>query len=264
MDNIIFNRLTRTFSHFSGMYGQKKRKYSHQANMLAAQRPPFKKLKKTTTYRSGVVPGKTRTAGYYGRYNKGSGELKFFDVNIDYAGVVTIGQIANAGSLNNIVQGTGENQRIGRKCTIRSIHWRMQLELPRITAAANPPPGDVLRIILYVDKQCNGAAALATDILETAEWESFRNLANSGRFNILMDRTVNMNRATGSNTAAASHYSSASYCDIQFHKEMNLPLEFNNTTGVITEIRSNNIGALLISRQGVVEFSSKMRLRFDE
>lgn len=47
-----------------------------------------------------------------------------------------------------------------------------------------------------------------------------------------------------------------------FYKKCNVPLEFSSTTGAITEIRSNNIGVLLISAEGTAKFDSSIRIRF--
>ena len=53
-----------------------------------------------------------------------------------------------------------------------------------------------MRVMLYHDKQANGATAAVLDILESADYQSFNNLVNSGRFRILMDRTYAMNYLT--------------------------------------------------------------------
>ena len=49
-----------------------------------------------------------------------------------------------------------------------------------------------------------------------------------------------------------------------FYKTCNMPIEYDSTTGAITEIRSNNIGVLLLSRNGVCTFGSKFRVRFSD
>ncbi len=122
---------------------------------------------------------------------------------------------------------------------------------------------EVVRLILYVDKQANGATIAVTDLLETANFHAFNNLANSGRFRILMDRTHDL-KAPG---AAGDGVANDSTEDVQsyvFFKEMNLPIEFSGINGVIGEIRSNNIGVLVISRGGTAELDSKFRLRFSD
>ncbi len=203
--------------------------------------------------------GKMRISGYYGRYNKraSTGELKFHDLIVDDTVVSGAGAIDNP-SINLIAQGTTESERIGRKCTIKSIHWRYDILYPQQSAVTG---GDVLRVILYLDKQANGATALVNDILETNNYQSFYNLANKSRFRIYMDRTwaINANAGAGNGTANDTF---SKFKQGTFYKRCNVPIEFDSTTGAITEIRSNNIGVLMISRLGLVGFTSQMRIRF--
>ncbi len=135
---------------------------------------------------------KRRGPQAYGRRG-GNGELKFHDIDVDDAVVASGGVIQNAGTINIIPQGVSEKQRIGRKCTIKSIGWRFECSLAEQDAQPNPETNDVLRVIMYQDKQCNGATAAVLDILESADYQSFNNLANSSRFRTLMDRTYDLN-----------------------------------------------------------------------
>ncbi len=205
--------------------------------------------------------GYDRTAGYYGGGAAGSGkELKFHDVALDDAVIAAAGTVT--GSVNLIAQGTTESTRIGRLCTLKSINWRYQISLPEVDAAATPPPGDTVRVIMYLDKQCNGAAANSTSVLETADFQSFNNLANKNRFVKLMDKTVSLNYLSLASDGAGVVSTADVTRNYTFFKKCDIPLEFDSTTGAITEIRSNNIGVLLISETGVSAFQSQIRLRF--
>lgn len=246
----------------SSSYPRKRKRssFSADAQALALVRPVFKPQYKRRRF----TPGKSRTGGYYGRFSKAGGELKFFDVSLNSSGsVATSGEVAN--SINTIAQGTGEKERIGRKCTIRRIHWKCYLSLASQESGSSALSGDMVRCIFYMDKQCNGAAASVTDVLETATWNSFRNLSNSGRFNILYDKTHTINY--GGITSEGSGVVTQPYTikpEITFNKEVNIPLEFSSTTGAISEVRSNNIGVIFISSndQGIIQ--SKFRLRFSD
>ena len=217
--------------------------------------------KKTTTRR--YVPGRNRTSGFYGRFGVANGgELKFKDSNY-VSGAVPVGGIIVAPSINLIAQGTGEQQRVGRKCTIESIHMRFNLNVDNFQGAI-PQGGDNIRTIVYLDSQANGAAATVTDILATAGLNSFRNLANSLRFKILMDKTHSINYAgIGSNAVnnANQHAVTRYYT---WNKKCKIPLEFSGSTGVISEIRSNNVGVLLISDVGVGFEIANFRVRFSD
>ncbi len=208
------------------------------------------------------TPGADRVGGYYGRYSGRNAELKFHDFQLDDSVIVASGQITD--SVNLIAQGITESTRVGRKCTIRSIQWRYRVELPKKDAVGTPTGGDSVRIIMYVDKQCNGATAVVGDLLETGNWQSFRNLSNQGRFTILMDRLVNINYLTMASDGAGLVSEDNVFKDGTYNKQCNLPIEFDNTVGAITEIRSNNIGTLILAASGVAGFKSNIRLRFSD
>ncbi len=205
------------------------------------------------------VGSSSRTTISRGRYAN-QGELKFHDFDFDDA-IIAVGGTVEP-SINIIPQGVLENNRIGRKCTIKKIFWKYETQMPATVNMATAT--DVVRIILYLDKQANGATAAVLDILETANYQSFRNLSNVGRFQVLMDKTVMVTGWGGSN--ASSEETAPQFKQFKYSKSCNIPLEYDNSvsTGALTSIRSNNIGALLISRGGVVGFRSKFRLRFSD
>ncbi len=193
-----------------------------------------------------------------------SGELKFHDVDINDAVIATGGVIHNGGTINIIPQGVTEVQRIGRKCTVRSVHWKYRVDLPEVTAVATPNTIDEVRVIMYMDRQANGAAAAATDILETATIRSFRNLANSGRFVILMDRLHVINWGTLASSVATEVQQAEVVREYSFNKKCEIPLEFSAAAGTIDEIRSNNLGILTVGLNGTAGLLSSFRLRFSD
>ncbi len=212
--------------------------------------------------------GYYRKSGYYGRFGPGrrgdkGPELKFHDLDIDDAVVAAAGSIAED-SCVTIAQDTTESTRVGRKCTIRSINWRFAVSLPA-TAAAGTGGTDEVRVILYLDKQCNGATAAVTDVLESADFQSFNNLANKSRFRVLMDRAYVMKPPAAAGDGTTNDFNADLMTDA-FFKKVAIPIEYDNTatTGAITTVRSNNIGVITISRGGLAGFESKMRLRFSD
>ncbi len=186
-------------------------------------------------------------------------ELKFHDVDLNDTLIATGGTVTP--SINLIPQGVTEITRVGRKCTIRSIGWRFDLALATQTSGGNA--SDIARVLIYVDKQANGATANVTDILESADYQSFNNLSNKKRFRTLMDRVYDVNALAGGGDGTTEDYGQVLINDT-FFKKVNIPIEYNSTAGAITEITSNNIGVLLISRGGLTTFNSKIRLRFTD
>ncbi len=210
------------------------------------------------------VKGRDRVGGYYGRYKQtSSGELKFHDVDVTDAVIAQGCQVFSAGTINIIPQGVTEKQRVGRKCTVKSINWRYNVNLPG--TATNGETSDTIRIMLYQDKQCNGATITNTDLLESNNFQSFNNLANSSRFRVLMDKTHEIHSPSGSGRGSTD---TLSFGEMSFNgtlfKKCNIPLEFDAATGALTELRSNNLNVMVCSASGFVGFTSKIRLRFTD
>ncbi len=192
---------------------------------------------------------------------RSSPEVKFLDSDLDDAVVATAGTIF---STNLIPQGVTEQTRVGRKVTLRSISWRYKITLPEIDAVASPGPSDVVRCIVYIDKQTNKALSTVIQYLELADYQSFFNLSNKSRFTTLMDRSYNMNYKTLASADASQFSSSESSVIGKFHRKLNLPIEFDSTAGAITEITSNNVVILLISQVAACALVSKIRVRFTD
>lgn len=221
--------------------------------------------------RRGRFAGRYRKSGFYGRYPGAGGpvtggELKFHDIDWDQAAADwTAGKISNTSSLILIGQGVTESTRIGRKAVIRSIGWRGQLELIAQSTVGLP---NSVRVMLIQDKQCNGAAPLVATtagVLASANYQSFNNLANKGRFKVLMDKTYAMN-VIGSAGDGTSNDAAAVERNFTFFKKCNIPIEYSGTASpaVITEVRTNNIFGLLIAGDAGanIKLDSKFRFRF--
>ncbi len=173
-------------------------------------------------------------------------ELKFLDTTKAFTAFTLAGTLFDD-SLNHIAQGATESERVGRKVVLRSLQFRGTVQGGQATSTDETD--NEYRIIVYCDKQANGAAATVTDILETAALHSFYNLANVGRFRILYDHTKNLPYPDGIQTAAGTFKLIAQDYKWEVNLRMAIPLEFDNTfaDGRIGTIRSNNIGIIGLS-----------------
>ncbi len=206
------------------------------------------------------LQGYVRTGGNYGRYSSGL-EMKFKDTTIDDAVIASAGTI-NPGPII-IAQGTTESTRIGRKITVFKWHVKWQLTLPAQTDVADIDNGDTMRIMWIVDRQANGAYPAVLDVLETAAYDSFRNLANTSRFRVLSDVNMTLRRLVSMTDGANTANSPGVRTKVMAKSfSLNMPVEYDSTTGAITEIRSFNLFVLAISQMGLGGLLTNNRVRF--
>ncbi len=183
-------------------------------------------------------------------------EVKFHDQVITD---VVVDQATVQAPLLTIAQGTTEDTRIGRKITITSMHMYAVCEIKETTDSRFA--AEIIRVIIFQDKQANGALPAVLDLMEDTDMLSFRNLSNSGRFIFHYDEFHNVNATAGRDTGFARNHAPV----IEFHKDVSIPIEYDSsaTTGVVTSIRSNNIGLLLMSLDVTIgNFESRFRFRF--
>jgi len=212
------------------------------------------------------MPGITRTGGAYGRYginaiNTGMRPEKKYIDTIFTGTFDTTGEVLDATGLNLIAQGDTATTRDGRECWIKSIHIRGEI----YCAAATGVSSSIIRLLLILDTQCNGAYPAVLDVLSSNGTKSFNNLDNSKRFKTLKDWHFAVNTPTlTTNFDANTRFSSSFYKTIKYHKRCNIPIEFSSTTGAITEIKSNNLILIGISSvaDDTVSYGITTRLRF--
>ncbi len=219
--------------------------------------------------------GFVQTAGYFGRFRStanplafqrnSSKELKFKDTTQDLTDIPNTAVTTLQDSINKILQNTSETGRIGRNIVIKKIMFKGELNLKKQSGATGIDTShDNVRLIVYLDKQANGAIANTADILETVgggSQNSFRNLANSKRFVILMDKKWQLHANT-SEGVGATYNSALVTRNVEYFINVNLPIEFDSVAGAITEIQSNNIGILAISEVGKCNIAGTYRIRF--
>lgn len=197
--------------------------------------------------------GRYRKTGFYGRYNsnRGVSELKFLDRVIPAITISAPGDILNILPLL-IPENTTPSGRIGRKLVVKSIAFRIHINLDSNNNAVH----DIVRIICLIDKQCNGAQPALAEIFQTVNTAtSFYNLQNSGRFEILFNRYYQLFAKSGAGNGSTNVFGEDEKLCMGYFK-LNLPIEYNAATGAITEIKSNNIVMIAISTHGIAKIGA--------
>ena len=121
-----------------------------------------------------------------------------------------------------------------------------------------------VRFMIILDRQANGTAATIGEIFQDADIRTFNNLSNSLRFRVLRDICYTFEREF--------LWDGTNYVSPKVNVEMepvylkvDIPLEFGATpSGVITDVRSNNLLLAAFTTSGTVPIQFRSRIRYDD
>lgn len=186
--------------------------------------------------RNPALRGYARTAGVWGRFGP---ESKFIDADLS-VNAFPHNNAFGIASLVPIPIGDGPSARIGRSVTVTSVQLMYTIDLHHTETNVV-----YLRVMLVLDKQCNGTPATWTMVQNALGMFSYRNLDNSDRFTVLYDKT---HRNSPSALVAAGYTRYQGPNLKQVYRKTNIPINYDNTaaTGAIATIRSNNLVLLAI------------------
>lgn len=193
-------------------------------------------------------------------------EKKYNDVTFTAQAVNTTVVI---GSAFAIAQGAGVTQRIGNKILVKSIQF-IGTFIPQNAGTAQVStysPSQMVRMLVLVDKQPNGALPAASDVFESGtNVFSPINLSNRDRFVVIKDKMYTLGPAVS--TATANQYAFGGDCIrlCKFYKKLRLPVTFGGSTSAITDLRTNNIIVVLFGSVATgtndAQLDGYMRVRY--
>lgn len=193
----------------------RKRRGSYQTRM-----PPLKRQRTAPRYRGLVPTYRGFTPRAFSR-----GEWKYLDTAIALNMNTTAAQLL----VNGLAPGSGASERIGQKVMVRSIQLRL---VQYVTAGTGAD--QFHRVLLFVDRQANGAAPTLGSQLSANSVLGMRSLVNRKRFKILWDKSCHMNATA----EPGSMLFRKAY--IKFRRP--LVVEFNaGVAGTIADIVSNSL-----------------------
>lgn len=183
-------------------------------------------------------------------------ELKFKDTTLAATAVTAAGNITNS-TLVGIQEGNTDQTRVGNKITVKTVMLRGTVVLP--TAATAASGADVVRVILYLDRGCNGSAATVAELLASADYRAFNNLDNNDRFRTLAETTMSLNNLTNVPTAGGTM--SGVYANFFLKGKVNLPFKYKGNTGAVADMANNNIGVMVIGRDehATIEYIARVK-----
>lgn len=183
-------------------------------------------------------------------------EVKYWDnpfsTNTSVTGTVDM-------PLVGLTQGTSESTRIGGKINICGFGIKGHVTgIPQTGAA---PLADLVRILVVLDKQANGAAPVVSDILQSAQIISFLLLDNQDRFEILAEKYARVDvTAWGGSTVQTL----SAILPIEIDLKVDIPVHIADATGAQAKFKSNQICVLYISHSAESSFSYMSRTLYTD
>lgn len=244
----------------SSQFKKPRKKVSTTIPMVGG-RPDLKAL-----VRQQVRLQNTRTEGFMGIENK------FVDYNVQGQATSTGwagGELdpATALCISVVAQGDGENQRDGRMYNINSWYIKGFLSTSASEAQAGPQQMVLVRIVVVLDTQTNGAQLNAEDVFTPVaagvDVCSVRNLQFSKRFRVLKDRTMKLNPNIVNEGAVNAFAAGASSVPFKMGGRFKTPLKVrcSGTTAAIASVTDNSIHVIGVSNSatGLLTYISRCR-----
>lgn len=181
----------------------------------------------------------TKAVGYAKSTVYPAAEVKFFD-SVFPSTAIPAGpaSVIDSTVVAEIVNGTGPQERIGRKIKVVKVDYSFSLVLNGLAAGTAT---DAVRYDIWLDRQCNGLAPAPGELYTgapTLGTNQMPNLFNEKRFKRLYTKTHQFNTQ---NSAGAGGVPCNTGMKIEGSFRPNCVIEYDATTGIITDLTSNNI-----------------------
>lgn len=178
-----------------------------------------------TSYKNSLVPAASRG------YRLNNTELKVADL-----GVVEFATTVLSPALYLMAvpqQGTGFDQRVGRKVTLKSFYIRGTVATVSATGAPSLNSVGVshARMIIFCDYQPNGLLPAITDLLKQQNSLSMLNLNTRDRFKILCDKEFVLDPYLYDSNDPSFASASNQIKYFKKYKRINIETIFNDTNG---------------------------------
>lgn len=180
----------------------------------------------------------------------------------------TVGVIASplSEAAGGIAQGFTSETRVGARIFVWDMQLFITLAKTREVAASTVPT--TIRILVVVDRQSNGLKPLYGDVIDKSHGSSvyaFRKLENVRRFQVLYDKTIIMNDASGFGNGTTNEVN-ANDMTIKFYKKwangLKVVYDKGDATGYTDKILDNNIWVMAFNNsneEGTVRIKSRIR-----
>lgn len=154
-------------------------------------------------------------------------ERKYVDGSFNYYAQDLISTTSDL--INEVAEGTGVDQRVGRRIENRTVSFRMNITSPADFSSRK------VRVLVVMDRQPNGTQFTVADLFENATYpaDSHYDLSNRNRFHVYYDKMFMMNPISGTQVSRR-----VLNFGINFGGQMTT---YSDTGGVIANIATNSI-----------------------
>jgi len=147
--------------------------------------------------------------------------------------------------------GSGPEGRIGNKIFVKSVRLRGQVGFPKKSNESAIHSADVVRLILFIDQQTNGAVVGSNTLMHGASAgnravHTFQSVNHMGRFRVLWDKTFALNTLAAAvyNPGASSDVEHAGFqkvfkANIKFAKPIEVMFNGDDATTTVANIVKN-------------------------
>ncbi len=266
----VFDRLEGMSAQRSGRQHDKYHARFKGRRMKASINRP---LSRSSTFRNAKAIARLnkRTGGFMGL------ELKFFDTSLATPstmsgnGDLTAGELdpPTVNCLNAMVQGTGEQERLGRFINMTSVKVKGTFLFPVAEALGLPAGAQFVTIFLVLDKETNAAQLNSEDVFTnkaaTADLINhlFINMENTDRFQILDSDRVTLHpefvlqNETGVTYARGEVKHSWS---LSYRWKRGKKVLFKGTAGTVANIQDNSLHVIGYCKGAVtVDYNARLR-----
>lgn len=201
--------------------------------------PAKPRAKRSAMARPKTTSGLAKPYGYGLAPRRTKAEIKFFDSAFPSTAIPAgPASLIDSTVVAEIINGTGPQSRIGRKIKVTKVDFSFTIVSNGVAMGANT---DCVRYDIWLDKQSNGAVPapgnLYTALGGAPGTTQMPNLFNERRFVRLYS---NVYQFTSQNTTGAG-----AVCNVGHKVEgsiyPNAIIEYDDTTGNITDLTSNNL-----------------------
>ncbi len=244
----------------------KRRRNGYTGVTRATNRPYIAKRSRRNGYKRAARVN-TRTSGFVDIENK------FIDFELTSTALDSTWDNYNPTTTNCISAtaiGNTESTRDGRVYYINSVHLKGSVRATTLESQTGPISDLLARVVVVLDTQTNASEVVALDVMDGAQTDdiySFRNLQNTKRFRVLMDKIIKVPRASiNTNEGAANLFAAGTWISypFQYNLKFKKPIRVQcvGTSATVASISDNSIGVIAVASSTEVSLNYQSRIRF--